>query len=836
MSRTSEAGELDESEKEVFKAVKKDDIKLVQTLLKSTDKSVKDITGKNGNSICHVAAKYGKLNVLRKYGKILMGKKFINEVGDSWLHEAARYGQIEVAIFIIETFRESLKNEGNVNNRGENFVDGALFSVEINRDKKIEFIEELNRKNSIQEIFKIMFPKQETDGKSTGNNVRTMLHKIAAHGFSELVGFFDFEGLDRKDERGNTAFHVAAGCGQLETLQELVALFEDRSRRPGETVKLKDIINWGNSVGETCLHLAMKSLHSEMVKYLISKRADLALRDKTKNTPLHGLVAKAASDESNTAEFINMWQVVVDNVVFWWCKKHGLNTPNTTHPDFKIYKRDALYYLRSEIPNNDNLSVIQLAATRGLAKFVREMIWVENVFVEQSEKKGTAYITINVTNLMPHLKGGENIKYKKDKQWVFFSDLSKKQGQNANSNEEGRCGCLLNAILEMEHSNKANEIFKIEPMKQLVRDHWFVHQWWTVVMLLSHLLFMALYGSYSLSNIYTIYATNRTNADELQINQAYITWPIFLVVPDIILWVVLPILSLIQGKQGEQRKGAWIKYLKRLVIEDVSIDVKDTFNWPSVILSVFVLLTTLTMPLIFCFTTIVGLQLLNSNHDAYAYFTTVSIVVGWLLTFYWAGAFEPVYRFLKASRSIILKDVISFLFFYIFVLLAFSNAIYAIMTWVPSLMEQYDDVDDVIYELLLVGCGASSRMSSEDIANEYDRLGYNSLMFKILFTTYIFITLVGLLNLIIASMCDTYASFSRTDHEGYHQHSLIMSRRSSAGFFIGSELIQPLFIRYRIIDKFIKHDNKHDRGHEEKYNGHSVMEVPKERIEMKSVN
>ena len=270
------------------------------------------------------------------------------------------------------------------------------------------------------------------------------------------------------------------------------------------------------------------------------------------------------------------------------------------------------------------------------------------------------------------------------------------------------------------------------------------------------------------------------------------------------------IYSLIEGT--EKKKKAWMRYVKRLVIEDVNIDVKDFFNWPSVILSTFVLLITLTMPLIFCFTTVVGLQFLNINYDVYAYFTTVSIVLGWLLTFYWAGAFEPVYRFLRALRSIILKDVISFLFFYIFVLLAFSNAIYAIMTWVPSLMEQYTDVDDVMYELLLVGCGASSRMSSEDVANEFDRLGYSSLMFKILFTTYIFITLVGLLNLIIASMCDTYASFSRTDHEGYRQHSLIMSRRSNAGFYIGSEFIQPLFKCCNIIDKLVEKEQD-DSGH-----------------------
>ena len=67
--------------KEVFKAVKNDDITRMKTILKT--KSVTDITGKNGKSICHVAAKYGKLNVLREYGGKLIDSKFKNDVGNS---------------------------------------------------------------------------------------------------------------------------------------------------------------------------------------------------------------------------------------------------------------------------------------------------------------------------------------------------------------------------------------------------------------------------------------------------------------------------------------------------------------------------------------------------------------------------------------------------------------------------------------------------------------------------------------------------------------------------------------------------------------------------------
>ena len=286
------------------------------------------------------------------------------------------------------------------------------------------------------------------------------------------------------------------------------------------------------------LYLAMKRSNIEMVKLLILKGADLANQDETtKNTLLYDLIEKAASDDSNIDKFISIWQIVVHKTVDWWCEKHTLEKPNVGDENYKTYQRDALYYLRSKIPNKDKMSVIQLAATRGLFRVVREMIWVENVFVKQYDQRQVVGKYVNVTNLMPHLKGGENIKYKKDKQWVVYGDLAEKTNDTQNENVTNQmlcenqsqrgggnqgasdecdghtkndsprhCGCLLNTILEMEHSNKANEIFNFEPIKHLVRDYWFVHQWWTVAMLLTHLVYMALFVSYSLNNIYTIYA------------------------------------------------------------------------------------------------------------------------------------------------------------------------------------------------------------------------------------------------------------------------------------------------------------------------------------------
>ena len=172
------------------------------------------------------------------------------------------------------------------------------------------------------------------------------------------------------------------------------------------------------------------------------------------------------------------------------------------------------------------------------------------------------------------------------------------------------------------------------------------------------------------------------------------------------------------------------------------------------------------------------------------------------MTFYWASsAFEPVFRFANVFKMILLKDILPFLFFYIFVLLAYSHGICIVLSSVPSLAQEYPSLNSVMYELLLVGRGADSRMSSDDIGTEFEKVAIDPLIFKLLFTSYIIVTVVCLLNLIIASMCDSYKKFTETDSPGWRQHSLKMSRNSTASYFIGSKLLQPVFKKLRITEQ-----------------------------------
>ena len=877
-----------------------DNAKAIQFILDFEDKVLQEVVRNDrerDKTILHVIAGRGLTKLVRKFAFIDVSLQ--DEVKDTAFHTAARYKHFETLKVLIESYKEredfkkakfieilQMKNiegetvlhiasrqanidivrfllhEGadlSIEDESDNTsLHNLISSAEIQAQKSVEFI------NCLGDDVVQKAVKEDTERKKKkykGSNFETILHMIAASGLRGLVRKFSFIDMKQQDRFKDSVLHTAARHRHFPTLEELVAIISDKPNFDDSV--LEGLLNLKNEEGETVLHLATKHTSDVIVEYLIKHGADLAAQDYTGNTPLHDLIDKAATDEANMEEYIRVWHVFVNNVVFWWCSKFRLNRPYKSSEDYNIYQRDAVYYLRSEIPNRQYLSVIQLAATKGLVRFVKEMIWVEGVFVKQipleaEQSEEDRKVEIDVTNLMPDLGGGHEVKYmrktkyypmvdfrrdsrlpgteeEKDVDEIRFDDIRDLDRDDVRNcccscynNQEGfdsrrcvQCGLLscclpcficflfsdnlklkkqhslMDAILKLQQGNKANEIFEIEPMKQLVRDYWFVHQWWTVLMLLIHMVFMTIYSSYSLDIVRA--ASNPNATSDLGLNEVFIIWPITLVIPDIIIILGFPI-RYIATSRGKR------KYVKELVFRSSNIDVKDIFNWPSALSAILVVLVPFILPLLFCMSTLISIGLTDYNDTLFNDMTTISLVLGWILSFYWASAFEPVYKFLSALKIIILKDVLSFLFFYIFILLAYANAMYVTISTVPTLVGNYTTLNEVMFELLLLGVGADSRMSAEDIGGQFENSNQDPTLFEFLFASYIIITMVGLLNLIIASMCDSYKGFTQTDNLGWRQHCLKLSRRSIVSFFICSEFLRPIFKRLKIVEKSIKRD------------------------------
>ncbi len=580
----------------------------------------------------------------------------------------------------------------------------------------------------------------------------------------------------------------------------------------------------------------------------------------------------------------------MEEVIYWWCTRFRLHKPYKASKNFQIYQSDALYYLRSELRNGKGLTLLQYAAVKGVCGLVKAMIWVEDIFVTPLDNSNdeNSRIMINVTNFMPHITS-KNVKYLKGRNYLSFGQFNQDSktfddiGSLKSLNEEKepfmnrRCGCgtcglkfgrcvsnccgfvvnvcyhdypkqfhevcdedvneqddsLLEAFLKIKPSNKASEVMAIEPLKTMVRDYWFVHQWCMVIMLTLHLIHMSYYTIYCMDTVSKAFSGGETHTSptsnqtshttELTPNYVFLIWPIAMMHPKVIsvIYVSRNLFCLMSrvGRKGFNRYCFGPLLLKNYQLENY-IDVKDFFKLPSFFLSLFIAFLPSFLPWIFFGFSLAALLSTSYGAITFTRLTICSVLVGWLMTFYWASSFESVYRFVTALHHIILKDVISFLIFYVFVLLAFSSAIYLLFQMVPELSEEYTDLNDVMYELLLLGCTADSRISASDISEKLRAVGRSPLGFHFLFASYIVIIMVLFLNLIIATMTDTYTKLSGTEQNGWRQHSLALSRSFLINL-ISLKILRPMFSYCRITDRNLVHNEM---------NGHYYMTMSRQEL------
>ena len=61
----------------------------VKKMIEQSKISVEEKLGK-GDSICHIAAQYGSIEIFKEFERSLVKNNFVNQEGDTWLHVAFR--------------------------------------------------------------------------------------------------------------------------------------------------------------------------------------------------------------------------------------------------------------------------------------------------------------------------------------------------------------------------------------------------------------------------------------------------------------------------------------------------------------------------------------------------------------------------------------------------------------------------------------------------------------------------------------------------------------------------------------------------------------------------
>ncbi len=769
-------------------------------------------------------------------------------------------------------------------------MESALKSMKKDRKDIIKFIQDLKDTFSVQvnETLTDAEEPRHTDGgeddvDGTENNRETTeLHLVARYGYDELVEvLYNCRQMELPNFEQDFPLHVAAKCKRYKTLKALVDVVFDKE----SDEKIHQIMNFQNGEGESVLHIAMKRGNAEVVRFLIKHGCHLEIRDYTGNTPLHDLVEKA-SQMNATEPYIEVWKAVAEEAKFWWMNKFNLREGNSKVG--KAYEVDALYYVRSELRNKQGLTVLQYAVKKGLTTLVKAMLW-ENVFIssvpsesQRKKKNGCCRgtnpadkVKVLVTNLLPNVRHnkakhciGSNPKSlqptfcDKTKSCSICEDLRDpkacricNQHLKSNVSNDGNkmmfdeiCDpyrdehdkTLLDPFLKISPPNKAAEVMAIEPLNTLIKDYWFVRQWFKVVMMILHMIHMGFYTYYVVKTVARSYQApyiashvahltsstlgfagnlseiekpyNISKGLELEPNYLYLMWPIAMLVPLVVglLYVGHNLCRVCgSGCQKFNAKGLLSMVQRNYEVESY-IDLKDFFKLPSLLLSVISALLPVLLPIFFFAFTLASL-LVTSEHDTTFFTNTLigSVFIGWLMTFYWTSSFEPVYRFTTALHHIILKDVLSFLVFYIFVLLAFASGMFVLFEMVPELTEQYPTFNSILYALFLKGTFAGSRISPEEVSKKLEQAGHSTVMFDFLFTSFIITTRMLFLNMITSTMMSTYRDFVGTTHNGWLQYSLQVNNSYFLNL-IARRILHPIFKMLGLIDRKVhQEENEH---------------------------
>ena len=222
-------------------------VSLVQSLI--CDQNA-DITARDdeNNTPLHVAALYGKKEVMLSLIKLGCDVTLKGSLGRSLLHQACRGGNVSLV--------QSLIHDHNADITARDDEYNTPFHVAA-----------LNGKREVT-LFLI---------NVKGHLGRSLLHLACEEGDVNLVQFLirvHNANMNVRDDENNTPLHVAALSGKEEVVLSLIKL--------GCDITLK------GSLGRSLLHQACRGGNVSLVQSLIcDQNADITARDDENNTPLH---------------------------------------------------------------------------------------------------------------------------------------------------------------------------------------------------------------------------------------------------------------------------------------------------------------------------------------------------------------------------------------------------------------------------------------------------------------------------------------------------------------------------------------------------------------------
>lgn len=736
----------------------------------------------NGNTFYHIAAIENYACIFTDFAPYISFNA-TNSSGDTPLHVACRHGNADAVNALVDNPYGLLSR----NRNGET----PLHVVAKLPKASVDVIRRV--------VSSIMLAENLTllDARDLHGN--TALHLAARANRPSAIDALYLLDINVTNNDGDSALHVAVKLGYLSVVQAILRVFWEESTGAD--------IDQADTEGKTALHLLADAGESSVVYELLAQGASLTARNADGNTVLHSLAAKTVNEPHNNDRFFDVLHTIVSTAPMWWCRKHDLLLPEVESELYRQYRRSSNIFLTRHVKNSDGSSVISYAAGIGAGDFLRQVLNLSDVYKWRGRKPRT--YEYDVTCFTPETMSasvvhGVGVKSSQlsavSKPWPdtksLETDFSHQQdirhmtAELLSKWEHEEREPLLKHIVNMDDEVAASHLLDITPIRQLTDSYWKTYRLVNLILLVLHVAYMALFSAYSiplLAESVASYSTSRNSTNSTsskssvdlnsELNQTthsgmtndtnvtFLTGPLpgpaaasghmsviatFLVYPGILIgfecyhWI-RRIYHLVHQTSTNPR--GVILYVSQITFVDFHRAISAFFfghvmHWVS---------------MAFCIS-VIGWYYADAMRDrSEPILLSVSLLSGWLFSIVFTKGFRTVHSFSIMLRSIVSRDIVRITFVFIFILMAFSYAIYALFLVSPEAVAMYPTPAATVFLLFNLMVYIASLFDA-DFNAAFAGAGKNEyfVYVQVVYIMFIVIANLTFINIMIAMLSDTY--------------------------------------------------------------------------------
>jgi ankyrin repeat protein len=669
------------------------------------------------------AAKLGGVNKIKALQKTGIDINQVDEDGNALIHYAACFDQYGVISEFHSKVDVNMKNKkGNTAFhiaciKGHVQSMRALIEVKAkadvkNKDGHIPLHLVATSPNATAEIAKLLVEYTIKSHaweslNSFDNNGDNALHLAAEKANPDVLWEFRSVRFKDMDHKGNTPLHDSVRPCEEEVLETMLDIFESMQRDAD--------INTPNQKSETVLHLAASAGFQQSVSRIIFLGGDLTSKDSNGNTVLHRLVVESTEcNDSIESQYADMIDTILNSVVRWWCMRNNCQIPNVADDKYMRYKRQAVLYLINDTKNKKSMSVIGLGCSRAAYEVLSKLIQIPGVTAFRDED-GTLY---DVTYFTPKTSFSLR-KHVCGQRVEQFPSISEEESDGKDDASNTKSVACLQLLVMHQNKQRGAHVLDIPPLRKMEEMFKSVCMFTYLVLMILHIIYMSVFTYASVTLLAKL--RNNTNVPDSEFVLVYF-------------WVPLePLVFMIYFAVS----------FGRMIRRGDGI---TSLSWRFILL--FVGYTILV---------IAWLILISYRDPDNDYVLPVLLCGGWLLTIAFTSGIKGIHYFWRMLRTMITRDIIRFLVFYMIVWFAFSFAFHAVFQISQEIADVYPTAGDTLFMVFNLMIGMAE-LFDDTYENGMVSVGRSTSYSKVLYMFYIILSTIILLNLLIAMMNDSYSS------------------------------------------------------------------------------